>query len=146
MNAKEPPEAKHDAFGKKDLGPYEKALVCYFLDPNKAAYTYVTSTTGGRIAIEELKKVIRRERQLNGPNRYPLVEFTETWMDTDFGGRLRPAFKVVRFETIGAAAPAQPQQLAAEPEKPVPETPELKNKKPAPKKPNDDMDDDIPFE
>jgi hypothetical protein len=90
----------------------------------------VTGTVGGSIAVRELKAAIRRERTLNGPNRYPLVTFGDTFMDTGWGGRQRPCFVVVDYVPIGAA-PAQPQQLKAEPGE-------------APKKPNDDIDDDIP--
>jgi hypothetical protein len=140
MNAQEPAENKHEAFGRTNVGPYEKAHVVYFMDPvTKAAFTYVTSTIGGRIAVEELKKAIRRERKLNGPNRYALVEFSDTFMDTGWGGRQRPDLVVVDFVSIGGA-PAQLPQLAAEPEKPA-------IKKPAPRKPrhDDDLDDDINF-
>jgi hypothetical protein len=126
MNAEAPPEQWREHFGTKK-GPWEKSLVLYLLDPkNMRGFTYVASSFGGMRAVSDLKADTQRARLLHGANVYPLLTLGDVFMPTQFGGRQRPCFNVVKFIPIGAA-PAQPQ--LAKPEKSK----------------NNDLDDSIPF-
>jgi hypothetical protein len=40
---------------------------------------------------------------MRGANFFPLVQLADTFMNTQYGGRQRPLFKVVDFVALGAA-------------------------------------------
>jgi hypothetical protein len=105
MNAEEPPESWREAFGKK-VGPWQRTVFIYMIDPKTMrGYTYPTSTFGGFRAVSDLKADVKRARLLHGTdNIFPLVTLGSTPMKTQYGGRDRPAFEVVRFVPIGGNA------------------------------------------
>jgi hypothetical protein len=101
LNAEAPKSEWRDAFGHKE-GPWQKSYACYMLDPNSLqAFTWPTSTIGGFRAIEDLKNHVGRARMAQGANVFPVVTLSDIHMNTAFGGRQRPAFKVVRFIALG---------------------------------------------
>jgi hypothetical protein len=116
LNAEAPPEEWREKFGRK-VGPWQNSVVLYLLDPKSMeGFTFVTSAIGGFRAIDELKGHVRRARMMQGANVYPIVTLADTHMRTQFGGRQRPRFKVVRFITLGGAArpllePAKPEPV-----------------------------------
>jgi hypothetical protein len=102
MNAKVPRSKWVEGPDGKMRGPYQASHVLYLLDPQSMdKYTYPTSTVGGRIAIRELRDKIMWMRRLRGPNTYPVIMLSDTYMNTRFGGRQRPHFKIVRWVRLG---------------------------------------------
>jgi hypothetical protein len=95
--------------------PWRNTRYVYLLDPTTmAAYTYSTSSAGGRNAVRDLGDNIARVRKARGnPNLVPLVELSAEVMPTKFGKKSKPLFKVVEWG--GGAAP-----IDAGPEEPPP--------------------------
>jgi hypothetical protein len=81
-------------------------------DASAATFTFVTSTTGGRIAISELKDAIKLRRRAR-PRSYPIVALETMTMKTRFGDRLRPHFKITGWHEPEAQAPATPPPYMA---------------------------------
>jgi len=113
--------------GKK-RGPWQAQHILYLLDPTTMdRFTYPTGTTGGKIAIGDLRDKTVWMRRTRGPNVFPIVTLSDTHMNTRFGGRQRPHFKITKWTRLGgeggeeiAALPAPtsaaaPQMSVAEP-------------------------------
>jgi hypothetical protein len=114
LNEEAPREEWREAFGKM-VGPWQNCIAVYLFDPKTMdAFTWPTSTFGGFRAVDELKGKVKRARMIQGDNIYPLVTLSDVHMNTQFGGRQRPAFKVVRFVPIGG--PARPLLEETKPE------------------------------
>ena len=109
-------------------GPWQAQHILYLLDPSTMdRFTYPTGTTGGKIAIGDLRDKTVWMRRTRGPNVFPIVTLTDAHMNTRFGGRQRPAFKIVKWTRLGgeggeeiAALPAPtsaaaPQASVSEP-------------------------------
>jgi hypothetical protein len=113
MNAEAPRSEWRTAFGEQQ-GPYEAAYVLYLFDPRTMeAFTFITPTTGGHRAVDDLKGKVRRARMLQGANRYALVTLGDTHMNTRYGGLQRPDFKVLDYVPLGG--PAKPLLEPAKP-------------------------------
>ena len=80
--------------------------------------TFPTGTTGGRIAIRELRDKLVWMRRLRGPNVYAVVLLSDTFMKTQWGGRQRPHFKIVHWISLGSES----GQVEALPPPPSPQT------------------------
>ena len=87
-------------------------------------------------------------RRLRGPNVYPVITLADKFMNTRFGGRLRPHFKFVRWVSLGGesgqveALPPPPPKLAdAAPQTSQPHLPLNEVKEPSLA---EEMDDEIP--
>jgi hypothetical protein len=86
----------------KPRGPWQAQHILYLLDPaTMDKYTFPTGTTGGRIAIGELRDKLVWIRRIKGDNVYAVVTLSDTHMKTRFGGRQRPFFKIVRWTRLG---------------------------------------------
>ncbi len=115
LNAEAPRSEWREAFGKM-AGPWQNSFVLYLLDPKTMrGFTFPTSTAGGFRAVFELKGDVYRARMLQGDNVYPVVTLADTHMKTQYGGRQRPAFKIVRFVPIGGQARPLLEQPEPEP-------------------------------
>jgi hypothetical protein len=102
MNEKVPREEWIEGPDGQLRGPYQAQHVLYLLDPaTMDKFTFPTGTVGGRIAIRELRDKLMWMRRLRGPNVYPVVLLSDTFMNTRFGGRQRPHFKIVRWTRLG---------------------------------------------
>jgi hypothetical protein len=88
-------------------------------------------------------------RQFRGEHVYPVVTLSDTFMNTRYGGRQRPYFKIQRFITFGsellpppdsptlAGPPSNPPALTGSAAAPIPETkPAAETKPPAETKPS----------
>jgi hypothetical protein len=112
-------------------GPWQCQHLFYFLDPKTfERFTYPTDTTGGHIAVGDLKKAIKDARLIYGAKVNPVVTLSDTFMSTNWGGRQRPHFIVVRWIVMGGeplkALPADVKALPAPPQaKPEPTQLEL---------------------
>jgi hypothetical protein len=93
-------------------GPWQVQHVVYMVDmETMQKFTYPTSTTGGTIAIGDVKDAVRSMRRFKGPGIYPVVSPATKHMNTRFGGRQRPHFVIKRwisFGPDGTALPAAP--------------------------------------
>jgi hypothetical protein len=143
LNAEAPRSEWREHFGKME-GPWQNSYVVYLLDPRTmGGFTFPTSTVGGMRAVHELKEATRRARMLHGPGNYPVVTLSDVHMNTQFGGRSRPCFKILRFWTENggtkespALSQQQPEQLGSDNQKkPLNEL----------KMGSGDLDDEIPF-
>ena len=113
----------------KPRDPWQNTRYVYFVDPDTAeAYTFSTSSSGGRGAVSDLGDQIHRKR-FSKRGVVPLVELGAAPMKTKFGNKSKPLLKVI--EWIGGASPGtQPKQI----EQPLAKEPVRR-----------DMDDEIPF-
>src|SRR6516164_2111027 len=83
-------------------GPWQAQHILYLLDPKTMdKFTFPTGTTGGRIAVHDLVDKTSWMRRLRGPNVYAVVLLSDTFMNTKWGGRQRPHFKIVRWVSLG---------------------------------------------
>jgi len=102
MNEKVPREDWVEGPDGQPRGPWQAQHILYLLDPKTMdKYTFPTGTTGGRIAVGELRDKLVSMRQLRGPGVYPLVSLGDTFMKTKWGGRQRPHFQIVRWVRLG---------------------------------------------
>ena len=91
----------------KPKPPWAHAYVVYLLDPSTATtYTYINSTTGARIAYDNLNERVTTMRLLRGSRVAPLIKLDERPMKTNFGMRKRPEFAIVGWRMIGGGTPA----------------------------------------
>jgi hypothetical protein len=101
MNAKVPQSEWIEGDGKP-RGPWQAQHILYLVDlKTMDKYTYPTGTTGGRIAVGDLREKLVWMRRMRGPNVYPAVILSDTFMKTRFGGRQRPHFRIVRWVRLG---------------------------------------------
>jgi len=94
--------------------PWRNTRYVYLISPDTMeAYTFSTSSAGGRNAVRDLGDNIARVRKMRGnPNLVPLVELSAEVMPTKFGKKSKPVFKIVEWG--GGAAP-EADQLEAPP-------------------------------
>jgi hypothetical protein len=84
-------------------GPWQAQHILYLLDPKTMdKFTFPTGTMGGRIAVRDLVDKTTWMRRLRGPNVYAVVLLSNTFMNTKWGGRQRPHFKIVRWVSLGS--------------------------------------------
>ena len=102
FNAACPESEWSEDLNGKLRGPWRQQNVVYLVDmATMQKYTYPTGTVGGGICIHELKDAVRLMRQFRGPGVFPVVSLANTFMNTRFGGRQRPQFKILRWITFG---------------------------------------------
>jgi hypothetical protein len=107
-------------------GPYVVQQLAYMVDPvGLDKFTFPTSTIGGGVAVRDLIDRILWLRRLRGNAVYPLVQLTNRFMNTRWGGRPRPHFEIVQWITLDPSGgmiptddprqlpPQQPAQQAA---------------------------------
>jgi hypothetical protein len=84
--------------------PWQSTRFLYLVDPLSAeAYTFSTSSLGGRGAISDLAEQIERVRFAR-PGAVPVVELHAAPMQTKHGRKSRPFFKVVDWRGGGDTA------------------------------------------
>jgi len=86
----------------QERGPWQSQHLVYLLNPETMdTYTFATGTVGGAIAVRDLRERTNWMRKLRGSNVLPLVTLSDVHMNTRFGGRQRPHFRVQRFIALG---------------------------------------------
>jgi hypothetical protein len=160
LNAETPKNEWRIGPDGKPKGPYERAFILYLLDPDTLErFTYVASTIGGMRAVRELRERVNWMRKFRGTNVYAVITFADTFMKTDYGGRQRPHFIVVKFIRFGDSgtplpAPEQPTLTVETVESPTPKASPQTAKSPTqiagaqtvePLSLKEEMDDVIPF-
>jgi len=102
MNEKVPRSEWSEGPDGQLRGPWQAQHILYLVDlTTMDKYTFPTGTVGGRRAVGELRDKLVWMRRLRGPNVYPVVPLSDTFMKTRFGGRQRPHFKIVRWVRLG---------------------------------------------
>jgi hypothetical protein len=119
--------------------PWANTRLLFLTDPATAeAYTFSTSSYGGRAAVIDLADAIQRMR-LAHPNATPIVELHAVEMPTRYGRKSKPLFKIVGWQSAN---------VEGEPVKPaiVERILPLEEVKRAERQIRDrEIDDDIPF-
>src|SRR6516162_2586098 len=119
MNEKVPKKEWVEGPDGQPRGPWQAQHILYLLDPKTMdKFTFPTGTVGGRIGIRELVDKTTWMRRLRGPNVYAVVLLSDTFMNTKWGGRQRPHFKIVRWVSLGSES----GQVEALPPPPSPQT------------------------
>jgi hypothetical protein len=93
---------------KQPKDPWQNTRFVYMIDPKTAeAFTYSTSSWGGRGAVMDLGAQITRVRTAR-PAAVPLVELQAQPHITKFGRKSKPFFKIIewRGDDLAMAAPA----------------------------------------
>ena len=102
MNEKVPREDWVEGPDGQPRGPWQAQHILYLLDPNTMdKLTFPTGTTGGRIAIRELRDKLVWMRRLRGPNVYPVITLADKFFPTRYGRRQRPHFVIRRWVRLG---------------------------------------------
>jgi hypothetical protein len=102
LNASVPREEWEEDFNGNPRGPWQAQHILYLLDlSTMEKFTFPTATYGGRAAIRELRDKLVWMQRLRGVNVSPVVTLSEMFMNTRFGGRQRPFFKIVRWVQLG---------------------------------------------
>jgi hypothetical protein len=95
--------------GPKD--PWQNTRFVHLVDPLSAElYTFTTSSWGGRGAVSDLGDQIQRVRYAN-PGAVPVVELSAAPMQTKFGRKSKPLFKVVEWKKGGSLVDGDEPQL-----------------------------------
>src|SRR5262249_25212120 len=122
-----------DGPGGDPKDPWQNTRFVYLVDPQTAeAFTFSTSSWGGRGAVNDLGDQIARMRNVH-PDAVPVVELRAAEMPTKFGRKSKPVFKVVGWKSASGGeqpAPVERQITAKQGEE------EVYRK---------EMDDEIPF-
>lgn len=112
-NQEEPEENWVEAPGGEMKGPWDPEHQVYLLNRTMDELTFVTSTTGGSIAVDQLVKKVNDLRNYHNDNSLcAVVKLSNTFMSTTYGGLQRPHFvyqRGVRFGSGGSGdtAPVQ---------------------------------------
>jgi hypothetical protein len=112
--------------------PWRNTRLVYLVDPQTAeAFTFSTSSWGGRGAVTDLGDQIGRMRTVH-PDAVPIVELRAAEMPTKYGRKSKPVFKIVGWRTASGeqTAPVERQISAAQAKKEIDQR---------------EMDDEIPF-
>jgi hypothetical protein len=107
--------------------PWKNTRLVHLVDPETAeAFTFSTSSMGGRSAVADLGDQIGRMRAAH-PDAVPVVELRAAEMPTKHGRKSKPVFKVVGWKTASG------------------EREEIVERQISPPTTKHDMDDEIPF-
>ena len=88
--------------GGEPKDPWANTRLVYLVDPDTAeAYTFSTSSWGGRAAVIELGDQTARMRTTY-PDAAPIVELRAVEMPTRFGRKSKPVLKVVGWRNANA--------------------------------------------
>jgi hypothetical protein len=112
----------------KPRDPWQLTRFVHMISPTTAeAFTFSTSSWGGREAVLNLSDAIERMRSVHA-GAVPVVELAAAPMQTRYGKKSKPALKIVAWKMLGG-------DLHALKELPAP----------APKSVAEDLDDEIAF-
>jgi hypothetical protein len=89
-------------------GPWQFQHIVYMINAaTMDVYSYATGTVGGAIAVRDLRDRTNWMRKFRGSGVYPVVTLSDVFMNTKYGGRQRPHFKVQRFVAISGNGEAK---------------------------------------
>jgi len=97
--------------GKTPRDPWQSTRFVYLVDPDTAeSFTFSTSSFGGREAVIFLGDAIARMRSAH-PKALPVVALEAAPMQTRFGRKSKPVFRIVDWKATGTGVWEQPQEL-----------------------------------
>jgi hypothetical protein len=126
------PRSEWREYRGKMIGPWQMEYVVYLLDAATLdSYWFPTSTTGGGMCCRDIARKIAWMRQYRGPKVSAVVTLSDTFMNTQWGGRQRPHFQIVRWIGFDQAAapevkPPAPKPVLESGAAATPETPPWK--------------------
>lgn len=116
--------------GGTPTDPWRDTRYVYLVSPSDAAaFTFSTSSFGGRRAVADLGDQIARMRTVHA-DATPLVELSAAEMPTQYGRKSKPVFKIVAWRTAAGAEPVERQLTIEDAQQAVRDQ---------------EMDDEIPF-
>ena len=100
--------------GEKPRDPRQHTQFVYLIDPGSAeAFTFSTSSWGGREAVVNLADAITRVRSAH-PNAMPVVSLEAAPMMTRYGRKSKPVFKIVGWKGAGEGVWEEQKQLPSQ--------------------------------
>jgi hypothetical protein len=111
LNARIPQDEWETGLDGRPRPPWTRAWFADFIrESDAAAYTFVNSTFGARIAVERLDDKVFRMRMLMGADVVPIITLGSAPMKTQFGTKLRPEFNVTAWRELNRIEPPKPVQ------------------------------------
>ncbi len=99
LNAAIPIEEWETGIDGQKRPPWADTAVVYFIDPVKGGFfTFVSSTTGGRIAVDHLKELVTGMRMLRGGRVLPAGHARREADEDEIWRQNAPAFRRRRLE------------------------------------------------
>ena len=99
---------------KKPRDPWQHTKFVYLIDPDSAeAFTFSTSSWGGREAVINLADAITRVRSAH-PHAMPVVSLEAAPMVTRYGRKSKPVFKIVGWKAAGEGVWEEQKQLPSQ--------------------------------
>jgi hypothetical protein len=87
----------------KPHAPWQHQWIAYLVRVSDAStFTYLNNTVGARLAVKALANQVNAMRTLRGANVVPIVNLASKPMQTAFGEKMRPAFKIIDWRELGA--------------------------------------------
>ncbi len=107
LNASVPRETWEAGLDGQPKPPWVHQHIVYLIDPGTGAFlTFVNSTIGARIAVEQLKESVIVTRHLRNSHVVPVVKPTSRPMKTRFGQKMRPHFEIIGWRQAGSGGSA----------------------------------------
>jgi hypothetical protein len=132
--------AWEDGPGGEPQDPWRNTRLIYMADPATAeAFTFSTSSYGGREAVIALGDTIQRMRRAH-PDAVPIVELRSAEKPTKWGKKSKPVLKVVGWKTASAEGIENAKPAIAERVMPPEEVKRVEGRIL-----NQEIDDEIPF-
>ena len=122
LNEQIPTDEWEEGLNGEPRPPWQRVYLVYLIRMHDASMlTFISGTSGARIAYNKLTSQVYTMRLLRGANMAPIVKLSSKPMKTKFGTKMRPDFEVVDFREIGGNGRSAPQIESAKGEagKPV---------------------------
>jgi len=110
LNEQIPQDEWEEGLDGKPRPPWQRVYVVYLIRLHDASMlTFISGTSGARIAYNKLTSQVYNMGVLRGANVAPIVKLSSKPMKTKFGTKMRPDFEVVDFPEIGGNGRSVPQ-------------------------------------
>jgi hypothetical protein len=110
LNEQVPQDEWEDGLDGKPRPPWQRVFLVYLIRLHDASiFTFISGTSGARIAFNKLTSQVSNMRVLRGENVAPILKLSAKPMKTKFGTKMRPDFEIVEFREIGGGGQSVPQ-------------------------------------
>jgi hypothetical protein len=110
LNEQVPQDEWEDGLDGKPRPPWQRVFLIYLIRLQDASiFTFISGTSGARIAFNKLTSQVSNMRVLRGANVAPILKLSAKPMKTKFGTKMRPDFEIVEFREIGGGGQSVPQ-------------------------------------
>src|SRR5262249_4126696 len=110
LNEQIPQDEWGDGLDGKPRPPWQRVYLVYLIRLHDASmFTFISGTSGARIAFNKLANQVYNMRVLRGANVAPILKLSAKPMKTKFGVKMRPDFEIVEFREIGGGGQSVPQ-------------------------------------